>query len=116
MKKIIPAVFATILVTMMGFSSTAQVTTQTRHTFYYYPASNIYYDIEGKQYLFNDHGTWTTTKTLPSGVVISKTSRRVTVYHPDKDVWIKNGNHAVKYKNSGTKKKLYKHTGRGKKH
>jgi hypothetical protein len=118
MKKLITVILLTLMTLgYSGVSAQLVTTTTTRHTFYYYPATNIYFDVAEKQYLFNDNGTWVTSKTLPSGVVLTKGARRVTVYHPDKDVWVHNDNHKVKYKNANAKRgKTYKHSGKGKKH
>src|SRR5437016_3765546 len=43
--------------------------------FYYYPKSNVYYDIANHQYIYLNNGTWTTVTTLPSGMIA--TGRRV---------------------------------------
>jgi hypothetical protein len=120
---IMKKLFSVIMLALMAISYSgvsAQVvttTTTTRHTFHYYPGSNIYFDVTDKNYLFNDHGTWVTSKTLPSGIVLNKSARRVTVYHPDKDVWVSNNKHKVKYKNANANRgKSYKRSGKGKKH
>jgi hypothetical protein len=94
-----------ITVFIMSILAYITVNAQTNKTFYYYPSQNVYYDVTGKQYLFNDGGTWTTVKTLPSGVVLTKGSPRVTVTHPGNDVWVNNSSHSVKYKGDKVKVK-----------
>ena len=84
------------MVLIAGFSITAEAQ---KRSYYYYPSTNVYYDISGRQYVFNDGGTWATAKTLPSGITLVKGSPRVTVYHNGNDVWAGNSNHVVKYKN-----------------
>ncbi|MEO7265776.1 MAG: hypothetical protein ABIW38_12735 [Ferruginibacter sp.] len=68
-------------------------------SFWYYPNSNVYYDLSGKQYVFYNAGNWSSSKTLPSGITLEKGSPRVTVYHAGKDVWVDNAGHVMKYKN-----------------
>jgi len=113
MKKNI-AIFFTVL--MLSILAYVTVNAQTKRSFYYYPSQNVYYDITGKQYLFNNGGTWTNTKTLPSGVVLRKTDSKVTVYHPGDDVWVNNSGHVVKYKTkaSGNSQKMKVKTNNGK--
>src|SRR5688572_12893663 len=114
MKKNI-AIFFTVL--MLSVLAYVTVNAQTKRSFYYYPSQNVYYDITGKQYLFDSGGSWTSTKTLPSGVVLRKTDSKVTVYHPGDDVWVNNSGHVVKYKSQGkgnTQKVKVKTSGNGK--
>ena len=79
--------------------------------FYYYPSANVYYDITGKQYVYFDNGTWTQVNTLPANIKVINT-RRVIVYHPNREVWMGNSDHIKKYKvvkvNPGKKKGHYK--------
>jgi uncharacterized membrane protein YeiB len=80
--------------------------------FYYYPSANVYYDISGKQYVYFDNGTWTQVNTLPANIKLVNT-RRVIVYHPNREIWMVNSDHVKKYKlvkvNPGKKKGHYKH-------
>jgi hypothetical protein len=118
MKKTIAIYFTVFLLSILAYVT---VNAQTRKTFYYYPTQNVYYDVTAKQYLFNNAGTWSSTKTLPSGVVLTKSDSRVTVYHPGNDVWVNNSGHMVKYKshgnaNSGKMKAKSPGNGKTKKH
>ena len=58
MKKIL---FLLILVTGFAFSGLAQ-----QLKFYYYPSSNIYYDVSKKKYIYPANGTWNTVTVLPA--------------------------------------------------
>lgn len=94
MKKFKVIILSAIMIAAFSINAEAQ-----KRTYYYYPSSNVYYDISGRQYVFNNGGSWVTAKTLPSGIILTKGSPRVTVYHPGNDVWTGNANHVVKYKN-----------------
>ena len=76
-----------------------QASAQARVTYYYYPSANVYYNVGTHQYVYYDPGvtTWTTVKTLPSGVTITRTPR-YTVYYNGPDVWKDNAMHKTKYK------------------
>jgi len=109
MKKIKAIILSAIMIAAFTFTAEAQ-----KRTYYYYPSSNVYYDISGRQYVFNNGSSWSTSKTLPSGVILTKGSPRVTVYHPGHDVWTGNANHVVKYKNyKASKTKPAKAVNRG---
>ena len=94
MKKIF--LIVAVLFTLCGFN---HVAAQTKITYYYYPAANVYYNVSTGDYLYyNSANTgWVSVKTLPSGVTITKTPRH-TVYYNGKDVWKDNGVHKTKYK------------------
>lgn len=89
-----------------------------RLTFYYYPSSNIYYNVASHDYLYFDPGpaTWVTVKALPPGIVLTRT--RYTVYHNGPEVWRANANHKTKYKvkktNTVVKKTTKGNSGKGK--
>ena len=74
-----------------------QASAQTRVTYYYYPSANVYYNVGTHDYVYYNAGTWTTVKTLPSGVTITRTPR-YTVYYNGPDVWRDNAAHKTKYK------------------
>ena len=98
-----------------GFSISAHAQ---KRSYYYYPSNNVYYDISGRQYVYNNGGTWTTVKTLPSGITLVKGSPRVTVYHTGNDVWAGNSGHVIKYKNykAPKMKPVKSNNGKGKGH
>jgi hypothetical protein len=90
MKKIV----VLLSVIIIAFSSNAQ----TKNTkFYYYPSSNVYYNTASGKYIYNNSGTWTTVKTLPSNFAIARTPR-VIVYNANARVWENNSDHRAKYK------------------
>jgi hypothetical protein len=68
-------------------------------TFYYYPSSNVYYNVTTHDYEYYDPGTttWVTVQKLPTTVTLTK-SPRYTVYYNGKDVWKDNDMHKKKYK------------------
>jgi hypothetical protein len=109
MKKIILAL-AFIISLMSVQSAGAQ---QLR--FYYYPSSNVYYDIAGHQYIYLDNGTWLTVTSLPPGVAV--TGRKVLIRHSGKNVWVNNKVHKAKYYTAPPKGKAvgYKGTNPNKK-
>jgi len=94
MKKIL-----VILAVLFALGSFNQVAAQSKVTYYYYPAPNVYYNVSTGDYLYyNPANTgWVTVKTLPSGITITKTPRHI-VYYNGNDVWKENGAHKTKYK------------------
>ena len=88
-----------ILAVLFTFCSFNQVAAQSKITYYYYPAANVYYNVSTGDYLYyNPANTgWVSVKTLPSGITITKTPRH-TVYYNGNDVWKDNGAHKTKYK------------------
>ena len=102
MKKLL---FLLFLVAGIGFSGTAQ-----QLKFYYYPSSNVYYDVANKQYIYVDSATWSTVSVLPSRIHIAKTPR-VIVYHATPQVWHLNPAHVKKYKNTAPKGKAVGYKG-----
>jgi hypothetical protein len=65
--------------------------------FYYYPASNSYYDIANKTYIYPSGGSWVTRGALPSRLSVLGTDR-VEVYSSTPEVWRYNGTHKAKYR------------------
>ena len=88
-----------LLAVLFALGSFKMVTAQPKVTYYYYPASNVYYNVSAGDYLYYNPGNtgWVTVKTLPSGVTITKTPRHI-VYYNGYDVWKNNGAHKTKYK------------------
>ena len=68
-------------------------------TYYYYPSSNVYYNVVGSDYWYYDEATsaWVEVKTLPATITLEK-APRYTVYYNGKDVWKDNATHMKKYK------------------
>lgn len=65
--------------------------------YYYYPASNVYYDVANKTYIYPSGGTWVTRGALPSRLAVLGTDR-VVVYSSTPQVWRYNATHKAKYK------------------
>ncbi len=109
MKKLAAMIVGVIMVSVFAVT---EASAQNR-SYWYYPSSNVYYDVAGKQYVFYNAGNWSTAKTLPSGVMLVKGSPRVTVYHAGNNVWSDNAGHVMKYKNyKGNSEKASKQTGK----
>lgn len=100
-----------LFIVISSLLTSAQAGAQQRK-YYYYPASNVYYDVSGKQYVYLDNGAWIHVATLPDNYKVVNT-RRVIVYHPNREVWAGNSDHVKKYKvvklNPGKKKGHKKH-------
>ena len=94
------------IVMLFALGSTAKLAAQIetkqqqRVKFYYYPSSNVYYNVSTGEYEYYDQPTttWMTVKTLPSTITIEKTSPKYTVYYNGTDVWKDNAIHMRKYK------------------
>ena len=88
-----------ILAVLFALGSFNQVAAQSKVTYYYYPAPNVYYNVSTGDYLYYSpaNTAWVTVKTLPSGITITKTPRHI-VYYNGHDVWKDNGAHKTKYK------------------
>ena len=95
MKKILLA----LLICTSMYSASAQTTTTVRHLYWYYPSSNVYYNVVGSDYWYYDEATsaWVEVKTLPATITLEK-APRYTVYYNGKDVWKDNAAHMKKYK------------------
>jgi hypothetical protein len=96
MKKIILGLV--VLFMIAGVSKVSAQETQ-KVTFYYYPSSNVYYNVTATDYWYYDDATsaWVEIKTLPATITLEK-SPRYTVYYTGKDVWKDNATHMKKYK------------------
>jgi hypothetical protein len=96
MKKII---LGLALAFLMACSINASAQTTHRVRFYYYPSSNVYYNVSAGDYWYYDDGTtnWVEAKTLPTTITVVK-SPHYTVYYKDHDVWRDNATHQQKYK------------------
>jgi hypothetical protein len=88
MKKFILLV---VLFAAVGLSSQAQL------KFYYYPSSNVYYNVAEDRYVYLNEGRWTPVASLPASINIARTPRYV-VYNQTPEVWIQNQDHVKKYK------------------
>jgi hypothetical protein len=91
MKKII-----SILLVIFSLTAFKQADAQ-KLKFYYYPSTNVYYDVANRQYIYPDNGNWQTVKVLPTRILISNTPRYV-VYNSTPNVWVNNSIHVTKYK------------------
>ena len=71
-----------------------------QQSFYYYPQSNVYYNIATQQYIFPFQGTWTVAYRLPRYIWLDN-QPRYTVNYNGFDVWRENRFHAEKFRNYG---------------
>ena len=96
MKKIILGLV--FLFAIVGASKISAQETQ-KVTFYYYPSSNVYYNVSAADYWYFDDATkaWVEVKTLPTTITLGKTPR-YTVYYNGTDVWKDNAEHVKRYK------------------
>lgn len=69
-----------------------------KHKYYYYPASNVYYDAGPRLYYYNAGSSWTGVSVLPPGITFSSGAPKYAVYHDGPEVWRDNEVHRVKYK------------------
>ena len=70
--------------------------------FYYYPAKKVYF--------YQNSGSWTSVRTLPTGIRVAS-APRVTVYHTTPEVWRDNEAHIKKYKDTSPKGKAVGYKG-----
>ncbi len=101
MKKLI---LSLLIVASFALANKAQA--QTRLSFQYYPQSNVYYNPHNHQYAYDDNGSWTYHRTLPSNMKVERGSY-VTVYGNNNDIWRDNQSHRDKYKNWKHKSKRH---------
>jgi hypothetical protein len=85
---------AVLLITALAFGTEADAQ---RKKFYYYPASNVYFDVANKTYVYPSGGTWVTRSALPSRADVLGTDR-ITVYSESPQVWRYNATHKAKYR------------------
>ena len=86
-----------------------------KHKYYYYPASNVYYDAGPRLYYYNSGPSWTGVSVLPPTFSITTGAPRYAVYYDGPEVWRDNHVHVVKYKaynNKPMKNKKYKKHGK----
>jgi hypothetical protein len=98
MKKVILGLV--FLFAVVGVSKiSAQAQESQKVTFYYYPSSNVYYNVAATDYWYYDEATkgWVEVKTLPATVTLEK-APRYTVFYNGTDVWKENAEHVKKYK------------------
>ena len=93
----------------VAISSAKQAGAQQKK-FYYYPNSNMYYDVGSHQYIYLNNSGWVNVNTLPPGIIVNKT-RRVVIYNPTPDIWVHNNKHKLKYKNTYPKGKAVGYKG-----
>lgn len=99
----------------MFMAFTANTASAQKHKFYYYPASNVYYDAGPGLYYYNPGSAWTGVRVLPPGFSITIGAPRYVVYHQGPNVWVNNHAHVIKYKghkNNGMKYKKHKKHGK----
>lgn len=91
MKKSLPV----LLIVMVCFFQSAQAQLL---RFYYYPKSNVYYNVSSKEYIYNHDGAWTPVTDLPEELDVSG-SQRIVMYSMKPDVWLMNDEHVEYYHN-----------------
>jgi len=96
MKKLILGII--LLFAIAGASKISAQATQ-KVTFYYYPSSNVYYNVVASDYWYYDDAisTWVEVKALPPTITLEK-NPRYTVHYNGKDVWKENAEHVKRYK------------------
>ena len=96
MKKIILG-----LVFLFAIAGASKISAQASQkvTFYYYPSSNVYYNVAATDYWYYDEpmNAWVEVKSLPATITLEK-APRYTVYYNGKDVWKENADHVKRYK------------------
>jgi len=109
MKKMIASIFALVFLTAAyaqvpppqttTTQTTTTVTTQP-HQYVYYPSLNVYYDPTSGNYWYQAPGAteWTTTQTLPTTVVVEKTTPQVQITYTGTDPYKNNAVDIKKYK------------------
>lgn len=97
------SVLFVLLIAGIAFNSEAQ-----KLKFYYYPASNVYYNVSKHQYAYFNNDSWVQSSNLPAGLHVARTNRHV-VYSPSHDIWVNNGMHVKRYKAA-----KYQHLPKGK--
>lgn len=67
-------------------------------TFYYYPRTNVYFDVDRERYIHQDSstGNWQKSKKLPSDRK-KKLGQYVILNHPTPPVWSQNSQHRLLY-------------------
>lgn len=91
--------FAVLLLSVaLSIYANAQTDT-TKHMYYYYPESNVYFDAQHSNYIYYDStgSAWLTVKQLPSTSKWNKQQKRNAVFYKGTGVWIDNGDHRKKY-------------------
>jgi hypothetical protein len=87
--------FAAVLM-VMGLAISGEASAQQKR-YYYYPSSNVYYDVANKTYIVPSGGTWVTRSAASSRDMVLGTNR-VTVYSESPQVWQYNATHKAKYR------------------
>jgi hypothetical protein len=77
-------------------STATSLAVDAQKKFYYYPASNVYYDLSQKQYVYLDGSNWTPVRSLPAGLNVGRS--KYVVYSQTPEVWNQNAAHVKKYK------------------
>jgi hypothetical protein len=85
---------AVLLAAALSFGPQAEAQ---QKRFYYYPASNAYYDVANQTYIYPSKGTWVTRRALPSRMAVLG-GERVMVYSESPQVWRYNATHKAKYR------------------
>jgi hypothetical protein len=87
--------FAAVLM-VAGLALSQQASAQ-QLRYYYYPSSNVYYDVANNRYIVPSGSSWVTRSAASSRDMVLG-SNRVTVYSETPEVWRYNDTHKAKYK------------------
>ena len=87
--------FATILM-LVGLAQGPEASAQ-QLRYYYYPSSNVYYDVANNRYIVPSGSSWVTRSAASSRDMVLG-GNRVTVYSETPEVWRYNDTHKAKYK------------------
>lgn len=103
MKKNLLFLLIALLATGMCYDAVAQAVyykqnhAPKQQAFYFYPRSNVYYDISARMYYYPFKNGWAISKNIPARFVL-KNNPRFTVYHAGANVWADNRSHRYIYK------------------
>jgi hypothetical protein len=91
---------ATLLLTIILLAAAPKANAQlTQVKFYYYPYTNVYYNLGTKEYLVYDStvSKWNSVRELPDSFNVVSTPRHLITYK-DTEVWRDNAAHLKKFK------------------
>jgi|GEM_PF-1038778 len=71
---------------------------QSQNAYFYYPSSNVYYNVNTRDYWYMDHQQWVRSNRLPKYMVLGNQARYDVRYDGrDGNVWKDNKKHYQKY-------------------
>lgn len=102
MKKILLSCFLTAAVLSFAVESDAQrcrknCCSTNKQSFYYYPQSNVYYDVAARHYIYPGRNGWVRVHRLPQEFHRTN-ARGYAVYNYGPDIWRYNTDHIRSYR------------------